>query len=673
MCPVTERRQIVSCGVMRKTADVIDLIGYRLGHYGQWRNRLMLAIQEYQKWYERQTDEDATYELRLHELIESLRTDKLTLAVVGEFSRGKTELINALFFADYNRRLLPSTPGRTTMCPTEIRYDDHLDPCVRLLPIETRKSALTINEHKKNAVNWTKLPLNLDSADEMAETLLNTMSTKSIPNRQARELGLYRDDIVGQTVPIDGNIEIPVWRHAIINYPHPLLKQGLAILDTPGLNALGSEPELTLNMLPEAHAILFVLAADTGVTKTDLQVWRNHVCIATRNSRSRLVSLNKIDTFWDDLLSDAEVKNYVNKQMEETERLLDVQKNSIFAVSAQKGLVGKIKKDNALIERSGLKELEEKLSKDIVAYKQQFLRDKVVNNIGTVVESSRHELNALVTDKRRELHEIRELRGKSEDIVGENIKQIKKQQKAFQKQVQNFMVTRKLLTEQLRHMMGRLSMKRFDALLIDTRDSMRGSWTTQGLRRSISRFFAETKFTLTLVERESDNICNMVDKIYDRFHTECGLPKARPVKFTVSPFIRQFQRLHQDAEAFRDSPTMVMLEQHFVIKRFFMSMAVSARTIFTDCRTAARNWGKAVLRPIKRLIEEHQKTIIRRMENLEKLQHSHESLEARLAETAAQLQELMDSVVLIEKILDMIYNEDETLQQLPSGTNPACG
>jgi hypothetical protein len=55
----------------------------------------------------------------------------------------------------------------------------------------------------------------------------------------------------------DGLVEVPRWRHAVINFPHPLLKQGLVILDTPGLNAIGAEPELTLSLLPNAHAVLF--------------------------------------------------------------------------------------------------------------------------------------------------------------------------------------------------------------------------------------------------------------------------------------------------------------------------------------------------------------------------------------------------------------------------------
>ena len=53
-------------------------------------------------------------------------------------------------------------------------------------------------------------------------------------------------------------VEIPAGFHAVINFPHPLLKRAQVILDTPGLNAIGTEPELTLNMLPNAHAILFI-------------------------------------------------------------------------------------------------------------------------------------------------------------------------------------------------------------------------------------------------------------------------------------------------------------------------------------------------------------------------------------------------------------------------------
>ena len=76
------------------------------------------------------------------EMAEALRqrvlSDKLVVAFVAEFSRGKSELINAIFFADTGRRILPATPGRTTMCPVELAWNEDEPPILDLLPIGTR-------------------------------------------------------------------------------------------------------------------------------------------------------------------------------------------------------------------------------------------------------------------------------------------------------------------------------------------------------------------------------------------------------------------------------------------------------------------------------------------------------------------------------------------------------
>ena len=108
-------------------------------------------------------------------------------------------------------------------------------------------------------------------------------ATKRVPIEEAKHYGLFVQHDTSQSAGFaaDGMVEIPRWRHAIINFPHPLLEQGLVILDTPGLNAIGTEPELTLNLLPNAHAVLFVLAVDTGVSKTDAEVWREYTTIST--------------------------------------------------------------------------------------------------------------------------------------------------------------------------------------------------------------------------------------------------------------------------------------------------------------------------------------------------------------------------------------------------------
>src|SRR5258706_10269974 len=110
-----------------------------VSRYHRWRDEIISGIEFYKSWVDTHGYADIHQSLRIYDLIESVRNDRMTLAFVAEFSRGKTELINAMFFSEFKQRLLPSSIGRTTMCPTEIFFDPLEEPYMRLLPIETRR------------------------------------------------------------------------------------------------------------------------------------------------------------------------------------------------------------------------------------------------------------------------------------------------------------------------------------------------------------------------------------------------------------------------------------------------------------------------------------------------------------------------------------------------------
>ena len=329
--------------------------------YSDWRKGVVSALEQYRAWIHGSDMADAASDQRISRLLERLVDDKLTIAFVAEFSRGKSELINAIFFADYGQRILPSSAGRTTMCPTELLYDETIPPCIRLLPIETRKEAQSTSDYKGQHHVWTVLPLNISSGDGMLEAFKQVSLTKRVSIEEAKSYGLFDEDDPDAALEIDENglVEISQWRHAIVNFPHPLLKEGLIIVDTPGLNAIGTEPELTLNLIPNAHAVLFILAADTGVTKSDIDVWRNHI----GGGPGRMVVLNKIDSMWDELRTADEIEAQIKHQISTVAHNLSLDEKQIFPVSAQKGLVAKINKDAPLLAKSRLPTLEYALSK----------------------------------------------------------------------------------------------------------------------------------------------------------------------------------------------------------------------------------------------------------------------------------------------------------------------
>jgi Dynamin family len=638
-----------------RSSLAINTFGRRLSEYRTWCDDLATIIGEYQTWVEGQGLGNGEDDLHVYELIDALKSDRLTVALVAEFSRGKTELINAIFFSDFKQRLLPSDAGRTTMCPTEILHDPKLPPCVKLLPIETRKSALTITEYKRTPQHWTVLPLDLNQPKAMAETFAELVKTQTVSVREAEELGLVNPLAPAAPVPSDGKLQIPVWRHAVINFPHPLLKQGLVVLDTPGLNSLGTEPELTMGMLPAAHAVLFVLAADAGVTKSDLDVWNNHVSVVSRGaSDARIVVLNKVDVLWDELRTPEMVAASLSRQIEDTARILGVSPRQIFPVSAQKGLLGKIKADHGLLTRSGLVPLEQKLSTDVVGAKQELMRAKITREIGAIVEHTRAMIEARLSSVDTQLEELRSLSGKNQEAIQQMLERMRTEKRAYDKTVVSFQTTRTMLSDQIKVLLDYLSVESFDALMTRTRTTMKESWTTHGLQVGMKMLFDGATEMLEKAHLQSQQIIGLVHAVYNKFQTDHGLTGAKPAPFSLTIQRNQLQRLYEETETFRKSPIMVMTEQHFVIKKFFITLASRARMIQQDCNNAARSWSKAIMAPILAQVREHKLMMDHRIENLKRVHENLGNLSGRIADLDATKQNLESQLTIISNMLRKI-------------------
>lgn len=630
----------------------------RLDQFRLWRDGIATAIGEYQTWLEQQGYTEGAEDLRVYELMESLRADKLVIALAGEFSRGKTELLNAIFFSDVKQRLLPSGVGRTTMCPTELCWNDKDGACLKLLPIETRKTALSIAEYRRTPIHWTTLHiLRQNAVSEIRDLFQEVTRTKRVSRHEAEELGLAEYlNLSGALPDPNGMVEIPVWRHAIISYPHPLLKQGLVILDTPGLNTLGSEPELTLSMLPSAHAVLFLLAADTGVTRSDLDIWQHHVAPGPSSARSNhRIVLNKIDTLWDELKDPAAIERSVQRQIADSAAALDVATTDIFPVSAQKGLLGRIKGDETLVERSGLPDLERKLAEEIIPAKHDFIRRRVVQEISGRIESSRELLAAKFDQVENQHAEFKALGGKNLDSIRALTDDMRAEKQRYDQEVETFQSTRRILAEQAKRLLGHMSLDSFDRLIKKTRRDMRDSWTTHGLKNGMTTFFAGAVERMEAVGTQAEEIKGIVDHLYARLETEFGLKGLRPGSLSLIAHVAEIRRLERQAEDFRNSPLTVMTEQEFVIRKFFIALVSQARTVFTDCNAQVRAWFAQVLASISTHIESHRVSIERKLEDLRRFHEDLDKLGERLAELETEKRQLAQQLKIVTDLLNRVH------------------
>ncbi len=611
----------------------------KMHEYSQWRANLVQAIEMYQQWLGRYGMDDAHRTNTLLNILYSLKNDRITLAFVAEFSRGKTELINAMFFAESGVRLLPSSPGRTTMSPTELFYDSEGGSYIRLLNIESRLEDMSLAEFKTIPDRWTKFDLDPSSPTQMQHVFKELIATKKVPREMADKLGLWNErEAATQGIINPETVEIPCWRHALISFPHPLLKEGLSIIDTPGLNALGAEPELTLSLLPSAQAIVFILAADTGVTKSDLEIWLNHISRARSAKRQGLaVVMNKIDAMWDDLGGKNDYDRSIKSQIKASASILKIDEESIFPLSAKQALLAKIKGDDALLQKSRIAGLENYLANDILREKRNIMAATIMRDISGLVNESINLTSTALTHATEQLEEFRKVDFHNQDMTGKLMAETRDRQSVYMANVENFQSSRRVFIVQAKMLIDSFAEEKVNDVINTARHDITKSLTTVGMKQNIRKLFDDLRDML----QDSTDITNetrrLVKAIHKKFKDEYGFKEIEPKLFDIKKYQVELEQVFEEGEAFRTSAKVTMTEQHIVVDKLYSTLISKAKHIIKQAHDDAIVWSNSALSPLARQIKDHKKQIEGRLQMLRKINESKGSVAENIAALEAEV------------------------------------
>jgi hypothetical protein len=616
-------------------------LSLRLKSLADWRQSVDRAAAGLARWLEEHDLHGDAERTLIRSLRERLASDKLHVAFVAEFSRGKSELINAIFFADTGRRVLPATPGRTTMCPVELTYDAGTPPMLSLLPIETRLQGLTLGDLRGRDEPWSRIPLEPRDADALARALGEVTRTRRVPVDEARALGLWSDEQPDDNPPQgeDGLVDVPAWRHAVINYPHPMLRQGLVVLDTPGLNAIGAEPELTLSLLPSAHAIVFVLGADTGVTRSDLSVWRDHL---GARALERFVVLNKIDTLADPLACAAEIERQIAAQRDDTARTLGIDVARVFPLSARDALAARIDRRVEDLVTSRLPDLESALSAELLPRQQELLAAAARDTLATLRAGTQRRLGDLRRQNAEEMLELRGLRGKSAAKVRQMLERVDTEHADFERCIARLQALRSVQAKMLRETLAPLS----SDLLRREVTAMQGAIGLRLVNTGAARAFA------TLGQRmheavgraaaHAQEMRQMVDASFAQLNAEYGfafqlgpLPDLTRFDAELDLIERRYGEHLTVTRAWR-------LAAPGASEQFRRMLLSKLRVVFETASSELEMWSKSAESQIESQLRERRHGFKRRREALERIQSAAGELEQRIGELEAQEQHLRE-------------------------------
>ena len=288
----------------------------------------------------------------IKDVLEKSSNDVFSVAVIGEFKRGKSTLINALLEQD----VLPTDAMPATATLNRVTYS--IKPFAR---IEYRDGNTEDVEIEKLAEYVTKLT---EESEQRAATV----------------------------------------KMATVYYPTSYCKNNVDIIDTPGLNDDSTMAEVTLSVLPEIDAALFVIMAQSPFSEYERDFLENKLMSSDLGRILFVVTgIDRLDEEDVDRVLDS-IRERINRYVIEKAKKLygedspefEVYRQKlgtpkVFGLSAKQALKGKVKGDNTLLEVSRFpvfeKELERFLTEDRGAITLQVQVNKILSAANEIIKS----------------------------------------------------------------------------------------------------------------------------------------------------------------------------------------------------------------------------------------------------------------------------------------------
>lgn len=314
---------------------------------GDRAERLAAAITEARQIVEEAGPAFASSRDRLDALRQRLAEERFHLAVLGQFKRGKSTLLNALLGA----AVLPTSVVPLTAIPTFVRYGPAL-------------SARVVLESGDTGDVFAG-----GTPEELADFLAKYVTESQNP---ANRLGV---------------------REVEVEYPSSLLRQGVVLIDTPGIGSTyRHNTEATLNFLPQCDAALFIVSPDPPITEVEVEFLKE---VLQKTARTFFV-FNKVDYLSENEIAES-IAFFKQALRDHAEIDGDVE---VFRVSARAGLEARLSGDEDAWRRSGMQSVQEYLIdflanqksvalQEAIGCKAQAVISDAVLRIGISIESLR--------------------------------------------------------------------------------------------------------------------------------------------------------------------------------------------------------------------------------------------------------------------------------------------
>jgi hypothetical protein len=350
--------------------------------------------------------------------------------------------------------------------------------------------------------------------------------------------------------------------------------------------------------------------------------------------------LNKIDTMWDALSTPEQVQLQIASQRTDSADILGLSPRQVIAVSAQKGLLAKVNRDDQLLQASNLLELEAALGVGLLGQRRKILSAAVAQGIDTLREETGRLVHIRARDLVEQVQELDGLRGKNAGVIKQMRLRIEQEQADFDASGAKIQAVRSVHLRLLKDLFALLSATQLKGEVADLARALKQPGIKLGVKRAYSSTFDRLRADMQRADRLAGEIQSMLEGSFKGLNAEYGFSLQAPEPPPLAQFLNELDVVERSHLQYLSLGNALRLAQPEFGERLARALMSRLRVVYESAVNQIELWNKSAAAQLDAQLRERRRNFVRRIEAVSRIQHAAGGLNERIRELQLQQADL---------------------------------
>lgn len=574
--------------------------------YHRWNASVVQAIGSYTKCLDaiglngRQDAEP------LQVALSQLAANQLNLVVVGKVDKQYAHGLDGMLGPLYGDLTFSNLLDKAAVANLVIRYQptNGVGAHLKLLPIETQASALTLSAWRLRRQCWSVVPLDFDNPMGSTAALSFLRATKEISSTERLALGIGDAQMAPKSS--ENDFLVPVWRYAELVLPAPQLRSEITLVFLSGKDAKPSDEGLVGELLAEGHSVVIGANSDHRLQASSRRYWQNlqansgrePILYAAINFAKQTLDLRP---FGQTPLIETEINSPQTQQAE---------------VAAHIG--------------PSDQSLGNKLAEAIVHCRLAAQKTKALVPLTPWLDQQFATVNTRLKQLGSQRHDLEGLVANSQSVLKQLVRSCEQTKKHRDHLAAKVSPSVKLLKKQTKILLELIASDKVERRIEELKSELVGSKSTRGLLQAMQTFKTDIYSNFIEFRHEVHLAHKLANSMIEKLASETSGEKNGVRPLLLAEFRQRLKKILIQSDRWRKRLSTTLTEHSVAVKRYFAETVKAIVRWYRDLRSACIHWYSGVMAPLTSHLKQQKQFLTQRLVDLSELQSSGAAVQGRL-------------------------------------------